>query len=93
MVAASTASRLDRLVIEIADAWIEAWASDLARERRSMCGGWPGTLREARERVAHAVRSMKDSGTLEEDVLERLTRRTYDEARARWRSRASRETE
>ena len=68
--------------------WFASWREDLVREGRSMDGGWPGTLSEARARVTASVgralaRRKMDTATYEELGL--AVRAAYDEAKRAWR--------
>ena len=74
------------------DAEGEAWAIDRANavrgEGRPVAGGWPGTMSEARQRVASSSTGrlrLVSKATREE--LEGLTRRIYDTARKAWLAR------
>jgi hypothetical protein len=58
-------------------AWADSVRSTLASEGRAACGGWPGTLSEARARV------ICDSTTTASE-RERLSRLLYDSARTHW---------
>jgi hypothetical protein len=68
------------------------WVSELARDGRSLAGGWPGTLSQARARfLSHAIAVLGDEHGLDGPTVEVLTRRTYDVARESWRARAARD--
>jgi hypothetical protein len=59
--------------LAIGDAWVEHVKRDLRTESRRVCGGWPGTLREARARAyAHFVNQVgaRRYGVLIVDELE-----------------------
>lgn len=80
---------LQEAAADAARAWTSRWFRALADDGRRVEGGWPGTVKEARARVAaDAGRALEGSSmaalTLEE--LGRLTRTTYDEARRLWRA-------
>ena len=81
---------LARAALEAGDEWAQALISELRGERRSACGGWPGTLSEApiwwRRRLQRRDEpSVEPLSAHESDVL---TRSTYAHARAAWRARA-----
>lgn len=83
---------LERLAIEAADAWIEWWKRELEQQGRAMAGGWPGTLSEARARVAaHIATALGKDHVLDTVTLDALMHCTYKTARSSWLSRASRE--
>ncbi len=56
--------------------WAESVRESLADEGRPACGGWPGTVSEARARVHGEATSPSEH--------ERLARLLYDAARAFW---------
>lgn len=61
----------------------EAWAHEIVRSLRSadreIIGAWPGTMREARNRICVAL------GTkLERPVIDELARTAYVAARSGW---------
>ncbi len=58
-------------------AWAESVRARLADDGRPACGGWPGTLSEARARID---RKATDSPS----KRERLSRLLYDAAREFW---------
>lgn len=68
-------------------AWVRFWCDSLRGEGRSVDGGWPGTLQEARARVLQhfdrelAVRGMP---SLTHTELEAATTATYERARRDW---------
>lgn len=71
--------------------WVEQWRRELTADGRSMRGGWPGTLSEARQR---ASRWLEGDG-LELDAVSQsaLMRKVYDVARSIWRAHSEREDE
>jgi len=69
--------------------WAERWIVQLQRQERSVEGGWPGTLPEAKS----IVRSQLDSElarlhlrSLNNDEYVVATRATYEHARQAWQS-------
>lgn len=78
---------LERAAVHAARSWAEACCAALAQEGRRVEGGWPGTIREARARVAaEATKVLADQSMtwLTHDELDRLAQTTYDEARRAW---------
>jgi hypothetical protein len=63
-------------------AWAIGFAEALGREGRSVAGGFPGTISEARARVVQCVAGRPRAITQTE--LDALTRRAYDVARRFW---------
>jgi len=79
--------------LHVGDAWVENVRSDLRIDSRRACGGWPGTLREARARTyAHFVSEAgaRRYGVLSADDLEVAARAAYGRARNRWLEQARR---
>jgi hypothetical protein len=71
------------------DRWAADCRAELAREGREVEGGWPGTIREARMRVAaHVGQALVDRSmvAMSYDELGRAARVTYDKARRSWLS-------
>jgi hypothetical protein len=72
--------------------WTTRWFRTLAEDGRPIEGGWPGTMHEARARVAaDAANALHHSAmaALTREELGRLTRTAYDEARRLWRASAA----
>lgn len=70
----------------VADAlrWTLEWSARLREDGRSMTGGWPGTMSEARERVAaYTTTTHTEAGS-----LEKLTKLSYATAKKAWLSKA-----
>jgi hypothetical protein len=70
----------------VADAlrWTLEWSARLREDGRSMTGGWPGTMSEARERVA----AFTTATHAEAGSLEKLTKLSYATAKKAWLSKA-----
>ncbi len=88
-----TAARTDReiLVERAASAAASAWTAScfaaLARERRAVSGGWPGTLSEARVRARAEVArelALQSMAALTQEELAHAARLTNAEARRAW---------
>jgi hypothetical protein len=77
---------LDELLPSVSVALGEAWANDVANalraQTRSLVGGWPGTLREARFRVLAGLPSAR--AAFDAAALEAISRAVYDAARRSW---------
>lgn len=67
----------------LGDAWAREVASALRAQTRSLVGGWPGTLREARSRVLLGVPAARHS-QFDPEALVALSRAVYDAARRAW---------
>lgn len=81
---------LERAVDVAARGWVDAFAAALVAEGRSVSGGWPGTISEARHWVstcAAARDTQRFRATPTE--LEQLARRAYSLARETWLTRAN----
>ena len=83
---------LAELVPSVSAAIGEAWANEVANtlrsQTRSLIGGWPGTLREARTRVLFGLRIARTSA-FDSEQLTVLTRAVYEAARRCWDQIAS----
>ena len=78
---------LQEAAIAAGRSWFDSWRVDLSGEGRAIEGGFPGTIREARSRVAPAVAialSQKRLPRVTDEELGRAMRTTYDEARRVW---------
>ncbi len=66
-------------------AWTSWWVGELRRQNRPIAGGWPGTLSEARVRVARriAVELGPQLAATRQEV-EEAARVTYGAARDEW---------
>ena len=79
--------------LDVGDAWVEQIRRDLRADSRRVCGGWPGTLREARALTyAHFANgaAARRYGVLTADELEVAARAAYGRARDRWLEQARR---
>lgn len=93
----STNDKRQMVVARAAQAAAVSWTASmfdaLARERRSVSGGWPGTLSEARVRArAEAARELaaESMAALTHEELALAARLTNAEARRAWqRNRVS----
>jgi hypothetical protein len=82
-------SSLERAVDAAGEAWAVAWANTLHGEGRPVSGGWPGTLSEARGRVAACIsKRVGAARRIGPEELEQLARRAYAAARKAWLARA-----
>jgi hypothetical protein len=77
---------LDREVDAIGKAWAEHAIAAFRNEGRSITGGWPGTMSEARARVSGCARS---SARRVEPNREALARRAYLVAKSTWLTRTA----
>ncbi len=68
-------------MVEAGRAWAAAVRSSLVQEGRRAAGGWPGTMTEARERLAQVVGAEPVPSTGE---VSRLVRVLYGAARECW---------
>lgn len=94
--AASERSRLiEQSAITVGRTWAEQWRRALHREGRPAAGGWPGTLREARTHVQHALLAAMASRKMPAitgDERESAARTAYASAREEWRRHLEPET-
>ena len=70
---------LHPVAIVLGEAWAHEIAHSLRSVEREIIGGWPGTMREARNRVRIAIRTKLDL-----QVIDELARLTYRAARRGW---------
>ena len=79
-------STLPDVWVPVASALGEAWAQDCAQtlvaQEREVVGAWPGTLREARQRVIAGVQLAQRADAMRH--LDDLARATYLAARRHW---------
>jgi hypothetical protein len=89
MIAQRAHTALERVVDAAGEAWALDWSSALHGEGRSVSGGWPGTLSEARGRVAACLaRRPNVTRRVSAEELESLARRAYAAAKKAWLARA-----
>ena len=82
-------SALERAVDAAGETWAVDWANTLHGEGRPVSGGWPGTLSEARGRVAACIaKRVGPARRIGPEELELLARRAYAAARKAWLARA-----
>jgi len=67
--------------------WADGLRDSLVREGRPVAGGWPGTVSEARTRVASVIAGV----ALSREQHGHLTRVLYEAAKGKWLSRRVRE--
>jgi len=81
---------LEGLATAEGTAWATRSCDELLREGRSIAGGWPGTLSQARLRIAMCMngRAAKPVRALSADDLDWLARTLYLTAKAEWLARA-----
>jgi hypothetical protein len=86
-------SALEQAAIGAGTQWAECCRVELKRQGRAIAGGWPGTISEARTRVAlawsRAHRKHRPAITHEE--LGWLARTAYEQAKRDWLAVAHRE--
>ena len=72
--------KLDAAELEaISEAWVASVQNDLRDESRAAVGGWPGTVREARQRTtSHFVAALTPAD------LDEAAHFVYCHARTRW---------
>lgn len=78
---------LNDAALAVATLWVQTLSEDIRREGREVCGGWPGTVPEARARV-----TLFCSLELERHHMSKLTadevgwtsRAAYDKAKRDW---------
>jgi len=78
---------LTDLPLKIGTGWAEGWREEMVKQGRPIAGGWPGTIGEARARVAahfeHELRRRK-MAHLTSDELATATRAAFGQARRDW---------
>lgn len=78
---------LHESALRVGEVWAEAWREELKREGRAVEGGWPGTMPEARARVAVHLGnelSRRSWKALTTDELGVASSTTYERARRAW---------
>lgn len=74
-------------------AWASWWRGELARQERPVAGGWPGTLTEARVRVACRISAELGAAfDATRQELEQAARGAYGVARREWNERCEPES-
>jgi hypothetical protein len=78
---------LSDLPLKIGAGWAEGWREEMVKQGRPIAGGWPGTIGEARARVAayfeNELRRRK-LAHLTSDELAAATRAAFGQARRDW---------
>ena len=88
------ASLLDRRAAREGRVWAAEVRAAVLGQRRAAAGGWPGTLSEARARLAAMVLprlALPASTTLMSSARESAARILYDSARRVWLAQRERE--
>jgi hypothetical protein len=78
---------LEERPVTIGAAWARAVCDSISREGRVIAGGWPGTIVEARARIAnhlHGELSERRMKALEPEELEQAANVTYSRAKQEW---------
>jgi hypothetical protein len=73
--------------LAIGTTWAKGWCEDMKRDGRPIAGGWPGTMPEARARVAAyfgAELARRRLPLLTEDETRWAARATYQKAKRDW---------
>ncbi|MEO8877148.1 MAG: hypothetical protein ABI461_16260 [Polyangiaceae bacterium] len=73
--------------LSIGAEWAHGWREAMRREGRAIAGGWPGTLPEARARVAAyfgAELAKRRMPVMTTDELQVAVAATYEKARRDW---------
>jgi hypothetical protein len=78
---------LDAVASAAGRAWAASTVGELRATARSVNGGWPGTLREARGQVLVALSSRRGP-PVSTDRLDALVRTAYASARSEWGAHA-----
>ncbi|MEM1032669.1 MAG: hypothetical protein AAF928_18435 [Myxococcota bacterium] len=74
--------------------WALSWFEALQAEGRTVCGGWPGTMSEARGRARvhlDALLNKRAMPRINHAELTEAARLTYDSAKALWVGNAVRD--
>lgn len=78
---------LEQNPVAVGTAWARAVCDDIIEEGRVVAGGWPGTLVEARARIAgHLNHELSKHGmkALAPEELEQAANATYARAKQEW---------
>lgn len=73
--------------LQLGTRWAKDFMVELANDGRSVVGGWPGTMSEARGRVRLSIDALltrQRMAPLTHDELQAAARKTYDSAKAIW---------
>jgi len=86
-------SALERTALATGKQWAERCRQELREQGRAISGGWPGTLSEARARVAAAwMRTgRRRPAAITHEELDWLARAAYARAKRDWLAAANRE--
>lgn len=77
--------QLGRVATAEASAWAAWWRGELSRQKRPLAGGWPGTLSEARVRVARRIAADLGAAFLTtREELDETARAAWGAARREW---------
>jgi hypothetical protein len=71
----------------VGQTWASDWIRNMQNEGRRVCGGWPGTLPEARVRAQERLdRELRARGMsqLSQDELNQVTPLVYEHAKNEW---------
>jgi hypothetical protein len=81
-------ARIEESAVALGRTWAEGRRQHLHLEGRPVCGGWPGTLSEARARVWQMFGGARDWHPVTEAEREQAARAVYRSARDEWRRHA-----
>lgn len=84
---ASNHNSLQVAVEAAGEAWACDWANTLQAEGRTIAGGWPGTMTEARLRTAACAAKHLGKPVVAPAMLDGLARRAYACAKRAWMAR------
>jgi hypothetical protein len=77
--------QLERVASSEATAWAAWWRCELGRQQRPLAGGWPGTLSEARVRIARRIAADLGPAFLAtREELDETARAAWGAARREW---------
>lgn len=93
LAAATRQELLDRTAHGEGSAWASWWRTELDRQSRPVAGGWPGTLSEARVRIARRIaHDLGPEFRVTAEELEGAARSAYRTARHDWNESRAPET-
>lgn len=76
---------LERAAHDEGSAWVDWWRRELRRQKRTAAGGWPGTMSEARVRIARRIAvELGPAFEANRTELEVAARAAYGAARRAW---------